>query len=217
MIPSSQRSRRLATALIAIALLSLQAPVARAGTPRESIQETMDRVLVVLRDPGLDSKAKVARIEPIAADHFDFDTVSRLVLAQNWKQLSDEQKREFARLFQKHLSVTYGKSVDSYVDQKVVITGDHEEARGDWTVQTKIVGDAPDDEVMVDYRLRKEEKGWKIIDVVVERISLVSNFRSQLRELISNGGVDHTLEVLREKNAAGQSILPEEKLRPQPK
>ena len=107
--------------------------------------------------------------------------------------------------------------MDSYVDQKVVITDDHEEARGDWTVQTKIVGDSPDDEVMVDYRLRKKEQHWKIIDVVVERISLVSNFRSQLRELISNGGVDHTLEVLREKNAAGQSILPEEQLHPQPK
>jgi phospholipid transport system substrate-binding protein len=199
-----------------VAAVALHAPVARAATAREFIQETADQVLVVLRTGDLDSPAKIARIEDIASERFDFGTISRLVLARNWKKLSPAQQEEFTRLFKKHLSVTYGRNVDSYADQAVEISGDREEARGDWTVQTKIIGGQPPDEILVDYRLRRIDDNWKVIDVVVERVSLVSNFRSQLQELISSRGVDRTLEVLREKNAAGESILPEEKRAPKP-
>lgn len=213
------RSKRaLAAAVGLLAVVAVGPGAARAATAREFIQETADQVLVVLKNGDLDSPAKIARIETIAGERFDFETISRLVLAQNWKKLSPEQKREFTEQFKKHLSVTYGRNVDNYADQAVEIAGDREETRGDWTVQTKIIGGQPPDEILVDYRVRKIQTGdWKVIDVVVERVSLVSNFRSQLRELISNRGVDRTLEMLREKNATGESILPEEKRGPRPK
>ena len=216
----SFRTRRslVATAAFAVfALHTLPAPAARAATARDFIQETADQVLVVLKTGELDSPAKIAKIENIASERFDFETISRLVLARNWQKLSPAQKQEFTGLFKKHLSVTYGRNVDSYADQAVEISGDREEARGDWTVQTKIIGGTPRDEILVDYRVRKIDGNWKVIDVVVERVSLVSNFRSQLQELISSRGVDRTLELLREKNAAGESILPEEKRGAKPK
>jgi phospholipid transport system substrate-binding protein len=207
------RISRASICLVAVAV-ALQASAAMAETAREFIRATADQVLVVLDDQSLDSPKKIARIEAIAGERFDFPTVTRLALAQSWRKLSDVQKTEFTSEFKKHLSVTYGRNIDNYADQKVEITADREEPRGDWTVQTKIVGDEPADEILVDYRLRKIDGQWKIIDVVVERVSLISNFRSQLRELISAQGVDRTLAVLREKNAAGESILPEDERLP---
>ena len=203
--------------LSVVIVLWMQASIASAQTAREFIRETADQVLVILDDGTLDSPKKIARIEDIAAQRFDFPTVTRLALAQNWKKLSEAQKSEFTKEFQKHLSVTYGRNIDNYADQKVEITSDRAEPRGHWTVQTQIVGNEPGSEIMVDYRLRKIDDQWKIIDVVVERVSLVSNFRSQLRELISAQGVDKTLAVLREKNASGESILPEDEQIPRKK
>jgi len=183
---------------------------ADAEDPRAFIQETADQVLGVLKNPRLDSDAKIAAIEKIAYARFDFDTISRLVLARNWRKLTPEQRERFTREFKKHLSVTYGKNVDSYANETIEIIGDREDPRGDHTVQTRIVRGSRAEDILVDYRLRPKDGRWRVIDVVVERISLVSNFRSQLQEIISRDGIETMLEMLAKKNASGESLLPED-------
>ena len=112
-----------------------------------------------------------------------------------------------------YLSVTYGKNLDSYSNEKVVLLGDREEARGDWSVKTKIARGGGNDDILVDYRLRKlpGTEDWKIIDVTIEGVSLVANFRSQFQEIMASGGAARMLALLAEKNAKGESILPPEK------
>ncbi len=197
------------TVAIALLLAHLGDAVAK-PPPREFVRETADKVLLVLKDPKLDTDGKIAAVEQIAYARFDFDTISKLVLARNWRKLTPEQQRRFVEEFKKHLSVTYGKNVDSYANETIEVTGDREEPRGDWTVQTKIVRGSAAEDILVDYRLRPKGDDWKVIDVVVERISLVSNFRSQLKEIISREGVEKMLTMLAEKNASGESILPDE-------
>ena len=58
----------------------------------------------------------------------------------------------------------------------------------------------------MDYRLRQIDGNWKVIDLIIERVSLVSNFRSQFQEVMANGGIEKLLQLLREKNAAGQPL-----------
>lgn len=193
---------------------SLALAAAPAQAPREFVRDMADRVLVVLKDDRLDSDAKVAAIEEVAYARFDFDTISRLVLARNWRNLDAKQQEDFTREFKKHLTVTYSDNINSYANETVHITGDREEPRGDWTVQTRIVRGSSSEDIFVDYRLRPREGEWKVIDVVVERISLVSNFRSQLQEIISREGADAMIAKLAEKNASGESLLPDEEARP---
>ncbi|HEY8516367.1 MAG TPA: ABC transporter substrate-binding protein [Candidatus Binatia bacterium] len=177
-------------------------------TPRAFIQETADEVLAVLKDGSLSSDQKLRRIEDIAYARFDFDTIAKLVLARNWRKLTPEQQKEFIEEFKRHLSVTYGRNIESYRNETIEITGDREEARGDWTVKSKIIRGGGDD-ILVDYRLRKSDAGqWKVIDVTIEHVSLVANFRSQLQDIVASRGVDEMLRLLREKNASGESILP---------
>lgn len=191
-----------ATLLAVVSLTS----VAHAQDARSFIQETADQVIVVLKKPDVPSPQKVRELEEIAYARFDFDTMSKLVLARNWAKLTPEQQKEFVKEFRQHLSVTYGRNIESYRNETIEITGDREEARGDWTVKTKILRGG--DDILVDYRLRKVDGQWKIIDVVIERVSLVANFRSQLQDVVTNQGADAMLTLLRDKNASGQSILP---------
>jgi phospholipid transport system substrate-binding protein len=86
-----------------------------------------------------------------------------------------------------------------------------EEARGDYTVHTKVKGGGHP-EIAVDYRLRKDPKGdWRVIDVIGEDISLVSNLRSQFQSLLSRGGPDKLIQTLRDKIAKGEAAGDNEK------
>ena len=183
---------------------TLAPPSPAAESPRAVVEATTSAVIAVLADNGLSTAEKRRRVEEIVYARVDFDTLSRLVLGRGWNQLSDEQRGEFQREFKQILSATYGRNVETYKNEQVTIVDDRQEARGDWTVRTKIVGHgAPD--ISVDYRLRQTDT-WKIIDVTIEGVSLVSNYRSQFQEIMTNGGIDRLLGLLREKNARGEPL-----------
>jgi phospholipid transport system substrate-binding protein len=192
---------------LALALLILLAPAARAGDSARAVVERMtNAALDVLRDKSLDTETKRHKLESIVYAETDFPTMSRLVLARNWEQFSPAQQTDFVEQFRQLLSVTYGRNIDNYRNERVVISGEREEARGDWTVQTKIVRGGGASDIEVDYRLRHEGDTWRIIDVIIERVSLVANFRSQFQDLMSRGGVAHVLDVLHEKNSRGEPL-----------
>ncbi len=177
-----------------------------AGSPRDVVHQLSDAVIAVLQEKNLSADAKREKIRGIVQGYVDFSTMARLVLARNWASLSDSQKSEFIEEFKQHLSVVYGKNVESYNNEKVQITGDRDEGRGDWSVQTKILRPQGGADILVDYRLRQIDGDWKVIDLIIERVSLVSNFRSQFQDVMANGGIEKLLQLLREKNAAGQPL-----------
>jgi phospholipid transport system substrate-binding protein len=165
------------------------------------IDETAQEVLDVLRAPDLTDAQRRERIESIAYERFDFETMSKLVLARDWRKLDRTQRGEFVEAFKAHLSRSYGSRIERYDQGGVEITGDRLEPRGDVTVRTRIVGGEADG-IAVDYRLRHRGEGWRVIDVVIEGVSLVSSFRDQFGEVMSREGPEGLLQRLREKNAA---------------
>jgi phospholipid transport system substrate-binding protein len=203
---SSSRGPRAALALLAAALLGL-APAAVAAAaadsaPRVMVRETIDAVLVVLNDKSLSTEQKRSKIEQIAYQRFDFLTLSKLVLARNWPRFSKTQQDQFIEEFKRYLAVSYGNRIERYDQQKVDIVTERQEPRGDVTVQTVVRGGEFEGAV-VDYRLRQNQGRWLVIDVIVEGISLVSNFRDQFKEVLARGGPEELLEALRKKNAEG--------------
>jgi len=167
--------------------------------PRDVVTGTSEAVIVVLKQKDLPKAEKRRRIEDIVLKSVDFDTLSKLTMARNWTMLSAAQQEEFRREFREHLSATYGRRIDDYRNETVDVLGTREEARGDQTVKTRINRGGGTADVLVDYRLRQVGGQWKIIDVVIEGVSLVANFRSQFQELMAHGGAEHLLAVLREK------------------
>lgn len=193
---------RLPALLAAVALTA----AAAAAKPAEdgasaAVQETLDSVVKVLRDRDLPDDVRRTQVEEIAYARFDFDAISRLVLARNWKKLSAEQREQFMVEFKRHLSGSYWRTLDDYRDEDVQITGSRSARNGDVTVRSRIVGADQSSPILIDYRMRPRGDDWVVIDVIIEGVSLVQNFRSQTQEIISDVGVDQLIEQLREKNA----------------
>ncbi len=187
--------------------LEPRAQAAQDRSASAAAQATLDRIVAVLETRS-SRDTKITLIEGIVSDRFDFQTMSRLVAARAWRAMTVSQQQKFGSEFREHLAVTYGRYVDRYDGQTMVVVGERDEARGDRTVRTEIRGKnaAP---ISIVYRMRSSDGNWRIIDVIVEDISLVSNFRAQIAGLVSSRGVEGMLETLRRKNAGGKSILPD--------
>lgn len=195
------------TRLWLLAAMALLFPLAAAAAPasdadrdaaKAAVDATVDSVMAVLNDEALPIGQKRDAIEAIAYERFDFNTISKLVLARNWRRMTPAQREQFEQEFKRHLSVTYGDSLDRYGDETVEITDSRAERNGDVTVRSRILGEG--DPLGVDYRLRSRNGSWYVIDVIVEGVSLLSNFRSQTQEIISAEGPEGLIQKLREKN-----------------
>ena len=198
---------REAAILIAVtALIGIAGAETRAATESESsahavMEKTVEEVLHVLSNETSSTEERLQSLEEIVDGRFDLRVMSRLVLARNWKRFSDEQQEEYVSEFKKYLSNNYGNRIERYDQEHVEILGARDEPRGDVTVQTRVMG-GKFDGALIDYRLRKTGEEWRVIDVVIEGISMVSNFRDQFKAVISSGGPDLLLKQLKEKNAS---------------
>ena len=202
------RERRVQALAIASALLivGFVTPVAAEQSPRDVVQSTSDEVLAVLAEKDLSKQERRDKVRAIVLRSVDFETLSRLVLARNWSRFTPAQQQEFMQEFQEHLATIYGRRLDDYRNEKVEIVGDRREPNGDSTVQTKILRGGGSNDIQVDYRLRESNGQWKVIDFIVEEISMVANFRSQFQDIVASGGPEKLLQLLKEKTAAGQEF-----------
>lgn len=175
------------------------ADAARVEVPRQIIDDAAVKIVAILARKQDPAEKRVAEIEAIAYELFDFSTMSKLVLARNWRKLAPPQRTEFVREFKRHLSHTYGTRLDRYDQERVDVYGTQLEPRGDVSVKTRIVG-GQFDGAEIAYRLREQTGEWRIIDVVIEGVSLVSNYRSQFQEVLNTGTIDDLMAKLRDKN-----------------
>jgi phospholipid transport system substrate-binding protein len=200
---------KLAAAFAAFAFLGLSAlatPARATEGPRDVVAGAMSEILTVLKNKEMSSADRLAKIETIAYVHFDFESMSRLVLAKNYNSLNDAQRKGFEEEFKKHISLTYGRRVENYSNESIETGEAREERNKDVTVQTKIMGGNANG-ARIDYRMRQKDGDWQVIDVIIEGVSLVSNFRSQIQEIISSKGTDKLIELLHEKNTARAAEL----------
>lgn len=183
----------------------IEDPEAYKAAPRAVAQQTLDQVIAVLGKRDMTSAARVSEIEQIVFGVFDFPTMSKLVLARNWKKFTEPQRKEFVSEFKLYLSRTYGGRLDRYSDTGIEVYGARIEPRGDVTVFSRVVG-SEFDGIEMNYRMRERKGSWKVIDVIVENVSLVSNFRSQFGEVISRGGPESLFAKMQAKNAEQRLI-----------
>ena len=193
-----------AAAVVILVSSSLAATDSRSATQSEArahavIEKTVEEVLDVLADKSASSEERLHSIEAIVYGRFDLHAMSRLVLARNWKRFSKQQQTEYVSQFKTYLSNNYGSRIERYDQEKVEILGARDEPRGDVIVRTRIVG-GQFSGALVDYRLRNTAGEWRVIDVVIEGISMVSNFRDQFKAVVSSGGPELLLKKLKEKN-----------------
>ena len=185
---------------IALALV-LQAPRAEAGPPTEQLQVHVDQVIRVLDDTKLrDQPAqRHAAIRKIAENIFDYPDTARRALGPHWNGRSPEEQKEFVALFADLLDRAYLSKIDLYQGEKVRYT--NEAVNGDEaTVKTALITPRGTS-VPVDYRMHLTNGRWLVYDVIIEGVSLVSNYRQQFNKVVVTESYPALVQKMRAKQA----------------
>jgi len=172
--------------------------------PDELVKTTAEDVLaIVKKDKDIqagDQKKIFALTEEKILPNFDFDHVSQLVLGKNWNKASKEQQDAFQKEFRSLLLRTYATALSKYRNQTI----EYKPLRAqptdtEVTVKTAIVqpGGQP---IGVDYTLAKTGDNWKVFDITIEGVSLVTNYRSQFNTEVRQSGMDGLIQKLVDKN-----------------
>jgi len=139
-------------------------------------------------------------VETKLLPYFDFERITALAMGRNWRQASPEQQKQLVDQFRALLVRTYSGALAQYRDQAMDYKPLRAEANAtDVTVRTDVIrqGQAP---VQIDYSMTKSPSGWRVYDVIVGGVSLVTNYRDEFNEQIKNGGIDALIKTLNAKN-----------------
>lgn len=183
------------------AALSIVARSAVAGVPTEQIKTTVEKALVVLKDPQLKTPAKMSerrdQLRQILFARFDFTEMARRALGANWRRRTPQEQEEFVRLFTEVLERAYAGIIESYSDEKILYT--NERIDGSFAdIGSKIVT-SKGEEYSINYKAHLVSNEWKVYDVVAENISLVNNYRSQFTRVIAHESYDELVRRLKNK------------------
>jgi phospholipid transport system substrate-binding protein len=172
-----------------------------AGVPLDTVEGHVNNVLRVLRDPTLKGEAnkeiKAKKIEAISNEMFDYVALSRLTLGRSWKKFNGEQKKEFIKLYREILRKAYMDRILAYTDEKVIFDRELMLSERKAEVQTTVITKSAD--IPISYRVYDKDGKWRVYDVIIEGISLIKNYRTQFREILTNNPPEEVLKILREK------------------
>jgi phospholipid transport system substrate-binding protein len=180
----------------------LPAP-SRAGGPTEQVRATLDKVLLITRNPKPQSQAQKddlrVQLAQVIYPRFDFTEMAKRALGPHWGRRSSEEQREFVKIFAELLGKSYAESIESSTNQSILYTRETEDK--DYAqVDTKIVSEKHA-EFSINYKLHSVDKEWKVYDVVIEDISLVNNYRSQFDRVIARSSFEELVRMMKEKQS----------------
>ena len=190
--------------IIAFVLLLAVWPVFAAMGPEQLIKQTSDKVLAEIKanadvyqsDPELIYRL----VDDVVLPHFDFAAMTDLALGRYKDEVNGEQKPAIVNEFRSLLVRTYSSALLEYTDEELIyLPMEGVESEGIVTVRTEIeqAGGFP---IPINYRLRLGDDGWKVFDISVDDVSLVTNYRSSFARAIKKNGVDGLIKTLQDRN-----------------
>jgi phospholipid transport system substrate-binding protein len=190
--------------LFAGIFLLLSPAIAQETAPDVLVRKVTDEVLSVVRqDKDIqngNSRKVIELVDSKVLPHFNFQRMTALAMGRDWSRATPEQKQRLTEEFRTLLVRTYSNSLTSYRNQTIVYKPLRMQAgETDVLVRTEILqpGSKP---VPLDYALRKEGEAWKVYDVIVAGISLVTNYRDTFTQEVRANGVDGLVKMLADRN-----------------
>jgi len=181
----------------ALAAVAGVAPDVLAKTTTEEVLEILRNNKDIRTDPKKVTELVEAKILP----HFDFTKMTRLAVGKGWRQASPEQQQTLVTEFRNLLVRTYGTSLTQYKNETVEFKPlKMEPDAADVMVKSQINRAGGGQSIAVDYTMEKSSSGWKIYDVTIEGVSLVTTYRGSFADEVQRSGVDGLIAHLQQKN-----------------
>lgn len=185
-----------------LACFVLAGPAIAQDSVITEVKKTVDEVVRIVTDKELkkpqNEKKRRAALKTAISALFDYEEMTKRAMGVHWKGLAAEDKKEITGLFESLLENSYANKIESYNNERIVYLRDnvdHNYAE----VKSKIIT-AKKDEYAVDYRLMNKGGEWKVYDVVIEGVSLVSNYRSQFNRIMNDKGYKELVKKLQGKS-----------------
>jgi len=180
--------------LLAVALVLGLGTNSWAGAPTDQLRTYTDQILKVLQNPGLSLPEKRAAVRKLASEVFDTMETAQRVLGQHWQQRTQAEREDFAKLFANLLEQTYISRIDEYGGERLTYVG--EQVTGDKAVVRARILTSKGTEVPVESRLLLKGDRWLTYDILIENLSLISNYRSQFDRVIRQSGYPELVKRL---------------------
>jgi len=191
-------------ALLLWAGLMVQPLLAAETAPEQLIRQTSDVVLTNIKTNQDEYKQQPAKLYAMVDEkvlpHFDFERMTDLALGRYKRQVEAGQREKLVQAFRSLLVRTYGKALLEYTNQKILylpLRG--KVAEGEVTIRTEIEqqGGFP---IPINYEMYIKDGSWKVFDISIDNISLVTNYRTSFAQEIKANGVDSLIRTLQDKN-----------------
>jgi phospholipid transport system substrate-binding protein len=195
------RYRILARGAAIIGMVLAAATAASTGPATDQLKSQIDDVIATLDNPGLQAQSRtIERREAVRAitDRiFDWTVMARRALGQHWDERTVDEKITFIPLFRELMEQAFIGKIERYGAESVAYVG--ESLDGDESLVKTRVTLRPSGDVGVDYRMAWQGTRWMICDVLVERTSLVRNYRAQFDSVIKKSSYEELVRKIRGK------------------
>ena len=176
------------------------------------VRNVTEEVLEVIRKDK-DIKAgstqrAIELVEQKVLPHFNFPRMTALAVGKDWRQANPTQQKVLTDEFRELLVRTYSNALIAYKNETVDYRPfKMQPGETDVTVRTQIHQSGGKQPIALDYSLEKQTQGWKVYDVVVAGVSLVTNYRSSFATEVRNGGIDGLIKTLQAKNRSLEAAI----------
>ncbi|MDA0261525.1 MAG: ABC transporter substrate-binding protein [Proteobacteria bacterium] len=197
--------RRSLPGLVAIVILIVSPWAASSGradidNPRAFVQTLGSEAIEMLSNPSLSEADRTAEFRRILVGAFDLRSLGRFILGRHWRRATPDERKEFDQLFEDYVVATYASRLGQYHGETLIVGEARSDSAGDVFVSSEVVPrEGP--RARVDWRVRGRAGDYKIIDVLVEGVSMAITQRSEFSSVIqrSGGKVSGLLTELRKK------------------
>jgi phospholipid transport system substrate-binding protein len=188
-----------------LALFSTHAVVAQEVAPDELVRKNVNDVLAAIKSDKDLVAGDPAKVEKLANEkilpYFNFQRMTQLAVARAWRDATDAQKTALTNEFRRLLVRTYSSSLSQFRNQTIEVRP-LKAAPTDIEVVVKTLVIQPGGQpIPIDYSMEKTKDGWKVYDVLIDGVSLVTNYRSSFATEVKNTGIDGLIKSLADRNA----------------
>lgn len=200
----------LVSCLLTLSLVSTSV-TASAHPAQEIVKETADQVLERLRADKENLKENPEKIYALVHEliipHFDFESMSKWVLGRNWRGATEAQQKQFTQEFQTLLVRTYARSLLEYSDQEIKYAPVQDDPESNLVTVKTEVKQSGAQSIPINYTMHIADGEWKVVDVSVNGVSLVSTYRGSFASEVRRGGIETLLSKLAERNAQSNAAI----------
>lgn len=187
--------------VLSLPMISTNAVAAGAEEAKQFVDEIGKKVIGVIDGSGSSSE-KQSKLQSIFTENVDLDWMAQFVLGRAWQSATPEQQQSYKTYYKDYVLARYTSRFQDYTGAKYTITDAKSKEAGQFTVNMQIKAPEQSQKTLAGYRLREDSGQFKIIDIIIEGVSMITTQRSEFGAVLEQKGMDGLIEELKGKASA---------------